>query len=85
MNAAWPPPPDADVIVFGHSRIPWDTTTPRPGSGRPLRLLNPGSPHRPPPTAPPHLQATIQDGVLADVELHQLPSPATARARARAR
>jgi len=31
--------PDADVLVFGHSRIPWDTTTPNG-----LRLLNPGSP-----------------------------------------
>ncbi|WP_375388279.1 metallophosphoesterase family protein [uncultured Amnibacterium sp.] len=31
--------PDADVLVFGHSHIPWDTTTP---AG--LRLLNPGSP-----------------------------------------
>ena len=30
---------DADVLVFGHSHIPWDTTA---GSG--LRLLNPGSP-----------------------------------------
>lgn len=31
--------PDTDVLVFGHSHIPWDTTTP---TG--LRLLNPGSP-----------------------------------------
>jgi putative phosphoesterase len=31
--------PDADVLVFGHSHIPWDTVT--PGG---LRLLNPGSP-----------------------------------------
>jgi uncharacterized protein len=31
--------PDADVLVFGHSHIPWDTMT--PGG---LRLLNPGSP-----------------------------------------
>ena len=31
--------PDADVLIFGHSHIPWDTTTPRG-----LRLLNPGSP-----------------------------------------
>ncbi len=31
--------PDAGVLVFGHSHIPWDTTTP---AG--LRLLNPGSP-----------------------------------------
>lgn len=30
---------DADVLVFGHSHIPWDTST--PGG---LRLLNPGSP-----------------------------------------
>ncbi|MCW2581427.1 MAG: ysnB, partial [Klenkia sp.] len=29
--------PDVDVLVFGHSHIPWDTTT---SSG--LRLLNPG-------------------------------------------
>ena len=31
--------PDTDLLVFGHSHIPWDTTTPRG-----LRLLNPGSP-----------------------------------------
>src|SRR5918997_517632 len=31
--------PDADVLVFGHSHIPWDTVA---ESG--LRLLNPGSP-----------------------------------------
>lgn len=31
--------PDADVLVFGHSHIPWDSTA--PGG---LRLLNPGSP-----------------------------------------
>ena len=30
---------DVDLLVFGHSHIPWDTTT--PGG---LRLLNPGSP-----------------------------------------
>ena len=28
-----------DVLVFGHSHVPWDTVTPRG-----LRLLNPGSP-----------------------------------------
>jgi uncharacterized protein len=35
--------PDADVLVFGHSHVPWDTIT---DNGRPrgLRLLNPGSP-----------------------------------------
>ena len=31
--------PDVDVLVFGHSHIPWDSTA--PGG---LRLLNPGSP-----------------------------------------
>jgi uncharacterized protein len=31
--------PDADVLVFGHSHIPWDTVA---ATG--LRLLNPGSP-----------------------------------------
>ena len=31
--------PDLDLLVFGHSHIPWDSTTP---AG--LRLLNPGSP-----------------------------------------
>ena len=30
---------ELDVLVFGHSHIPWDTTTPRG-----IRLLNPGSP-----------------------------------------
>ncbi|PRA78474.1 metallophosphoesterase [Microbacterium sp. MYb66] len=31
--------PGVDVLVFGHSHIPWDTVTP---TG--MRLLNPGSP-----------------------------------------
>ena len=31
--------PETDVLVFGHSHIPWDTVTPNG-----LRLLNPGSP-----------------------------------------
>ncbi len=30
---------ELEVLVFGHSHIPWDTTTPRG-----IRLLNPGSP-----------------------------------------
>ena len=36
MDAAFP---DADLLVFGHSHIPWDSVA--PGG---LRLLNPGSP-----------------------------------------
>lgn len=34
--------PDADVVVFGHSHIPWDETSEDPDDG--LRILNPGSP-----------------------------------------
>lgn len=36
MDAAFP---GIDLLIFGHSHIPWDTVTP---SG--MRLLNPGSP-----------------------------------------
>jgi putative phosphoesterase len=57
--------PDADVLVFGHSHIPWDTVT--PGG---LRLLNPGSPtdRRRQPHAT-MLTARVDDGALYDVEL----------------
>ncbi|OIJ68874.1 metallophosphoesterase family protein [Streptomyces mangrovisoli] len=61
--------PHLDVLVFGHSHIPWDTTAP---SG--LRLLNPGSPtdrRRQPHCT--YLTATVADGELTDVELHRLP------------
>ena len=60
--------PDLDVLVFGHSHIPWDTTT--PGG---LRLLNPGSPtdrRRQPHHT--YLTATARDGALIDVTLHRL-------------
>lgn len=57
--------PDSDVLVFGHSHIPWDTTT---ATG--LRLLNPGSPtdRRRQPVAT-YLTARIDRGRLSDVEL----------------
>ncbi|MFD4610528.1 metallophosphoesterase family protein [Streptomyces sp. NPDC058451] len=61
--------PDLDVLVFGHSHIPWDTTAP---SG--LRLLNPGSPtdrRRQPHCT--YMTATVTRGRLTDVELHRLP------------
>ncbi|MFI0508766.1 metallophosphoesterase family protein [Streptomyces sp. WSLK1-5] len=61
--------PDADVLVFGHSHIPWDTTA--PGG---LRLLNPGSPtdrRRQPHCT--YMTATVADGRLTDVHLHRLP------------
>lgn len=57
--------PDTDVVVFGHSHIPWDTTTP---SG--LRLINPGSPtdRRRQPVAT-YATAVIRGGRLDDVRL----------------
>ena len=61
--------PDDDVLVFGHSHIPWDTTA---DTG--LRLLNPGSPtdrRRQP--ACTYLTLTAVDGRLEDVALHRLP------------
>ncbi|MFE5032529.1 metallophosphoesterase family protein [Streptomyces sp. NPDC056683] len=61
--------PDLDVLVFGHSHIPWDTTA--PGG---LRLLNPGSPtdRRRQPYCT-YLTATVGDGALTEVTLHRLP------------
>jgi putative phosphoesterase len=60
--------PDTDVLVFGHSHIPWNTTA---ATG--LRLLNPGSPtdRRRQPYAT-FLTAGIANGRLHDVVLHEL-------------
>lgn len=61
---------DVDVLVFGHSHIPWDTTAP---SG--LRLLNPGSPtdrRRQPHCT--YLTLTTRRGRVEDVVLHRLPA-----------
>jgi len=57
--------PDTDVLVFGHSHIPWDTTA-RTG----LRLLNPGSPtdRRRQPFCT-YMTATVADSALSNVEL----------------
>jgi putative phosphoesterase len=65
--------PDADVLVFGHSHIPWDTTATRPDGGR-LRLLNPGSPtdRRRQPTFT-WMTLDVADGRIGEVELHHLP------------
>ena len=69
--------PDTDVLIFGHSHIPWDTLSP---SG--MRLLNPGSPtdRRRQPYGT-YLTALAADGVLGDVVLHRLPRTAVARVR----
>ena len=69
MRAAYP---DTDLLVFGHSHIPWDTTH----AG--LRLLNPGSPtdRRREPFCT-YLTARLADGEVLDVELHRLPPRVT--------
>jgi uncharacterized protein len=60
--------PDVDVLVFGHSHIPWDSVA--PGG---LRLLNPGSPtdRRRQPTHT-WMTARIAAGRLDEVVLHHL-------------
>jgi len=61
--------PGTDLLVFGHSHIPWDTTT--PGG---MRLLNPGSPtdRRRQPVCS-YLTARLSAGAVDDVVLHALP------------
>jgi uncharacterized protein len=61
--------PDTDLLVFGHSHIPWDTTA---ASG--LRLLNPGSPTDR--RRQPHgtfVTAVADAGQLRDVVFHAVP------------
>jgi predicted phosphodiesterase len=60
--------PDTDVLVFGHSHIPWNTTA---ETG--LRLLNPGSPtdrRRQPHCT--YMTVTVAGAVLTDVQLHRV-------------
>ena len=61
--------PDTDVLVFGHSHIPWDHTA---STG--LRLLNPGSPtdrRRQPHCT--YMTAAVHGGALSEVEIHRIP------------
>ncbi|MGH3941555.1 MAG: metallophosphoesterase family protein [Pseudonocardiaceae bacterium] len=69
--------PECDVLVFGHSHIPWDSVTPRG-----MRLLNPGSPtdRRRQPVAT-YLTAEIHDGGLGSVVLHPIDPPSGAAER----
>jgi putative phosphoesterase len=58
--------PDIDLLVFGHSHIPWDTSA---DTG--LRLVNPGSPTDR--RRQPHgtfVTAVAEDGVLREVTFH---------------
>ncbi len=61
--------PDVDVLVFGHSHIPWRTTA--PGG---LVLLNPGSPtdRRRQPRCT-YMTLTVDRGAISALELHRLP------------
>ncbi|MFD8328475.1 metallophosphoesterase [Streptomyces lydicus] len=61
--------PDLDVLVFGHSHIPWDSL-----ADDRLRLLNPGSPtdRRRQPYCT-YMTAEVRGGRLAAVDLHRLP------------
>ncbi|PVZ10960.1 metallophosphoesterase family protein [Actinomycetospora cinnamomea] len=64
-----------DVLVFGHSHIPWDSTT--PGG---VRLLNPGSPtERRRQPACTYMTAEVGDGALVAVRRHALPPGAAVR------
>ncbi|ADI12097.1 phosphodiesterase, MJ0936 family [Streptomyces bingchenggensis BCW-1] len=61
--------PELDVLVFGHSHIPWDSV-----AEERLRLLNPGSPtdrRRQPHCT--YMTAEVSAGRLTGVELHRLP------------
>ena len=57
-----------DLVVFGHSHAPWDSTTP---TG--IRLLNPGSciDRRMQPRCT-YMTLDLVDGVIGDVTLHAL-------------
>ena len=61
--------PGTDLLVFGHSHIPWDTTA--PGG---LRLLNPGSPtDRRRQAHGTYVTAVAEAGALRDVVVHAVP------------
>ena len=60
--------PDVDLLVFGHSHIPWDAVSP---AG--MRLLNPGSPtdRRRQPVCT-YMTVELAEGRVRDVQLHPL-------------
>lgn len=71
--------PDVDVLIFGHSHIPWDSVSPRG-----MRLLNPGSPtdRRRQPRCTLMIVA-VEDGVLGEVEVRTVERDFSAEVTAR--
>jgi uncharacterized protein len=66
--------PQADVVVFGHSHIPWHEVDVRSADGHVQHHVNPGSAMQRR-AAPHHTAAllTLRDGVVADVTHIVLP------------
>jgi putative phosphoesterase len=66
--------PQADVVVFGHSHVPWHETHVRPADGHVQHHVNPGSAmlRR---STPDHTAAVLRlhDGVVVDVSHVVLP------------
>ena len=60
--------PQADVVIFGHSHLPWHEIDVRPTDGHVQHQVNPGSAMQRR-SAPDHTVAVMQlhDGVVADV------------------
>ena len=60
--------PDADVVVFGHSHLPWDEVDVRTGDGHIQRQVNPGSAmqRRRAPTCT-VARLVVRDGAVAEV------------------
>ena len=60
--------PQADIVVFGHSHIPWHHVDVRPADGHVQHHVNPGSAMQRR-AAPEHTAAVLQlhDGVVTDV------------------
>lgn len=65
---------DTDLIVFGHSHIPWDSVVPGASGAGGMRLLNPGSPtdRRRQPVGT-WLTARFADGRIEDLVVHEVP------------
>ncbi len=72
--------PSADLVVFGHSHVPWRSTINI--DNRSMHLLNPGSPTQPRrQPRPSFMIISIEGGTLLDASLHHLPRTTAAQRR----